>query len=189
MPLCAPSGFQLARARSVLRAGGVTAYPTEAVWGLGCDPFNPAAVERLIALKGRAAAKGLILVAADFAQLAELLAPLTEEQYRRVFASWPGPVTWLLPPAPAAPVWLRGSHPTLAVRVSAHPTVQALCRAFGGPLVSTSANPSGLRPARDPFTVRRYFGARIDRVVPGGLGGRERPSEIRDLTGRVIRSG
>lgn len=182
-----PSGHRLRLARRILRRGGVIAYPTEAVWGLGCDPLDRDAVAHLLGLKGRAASKGLILVAADFGQLEPLLEPLAEADRSRVFAAWPGPVTWLLPARAHLPSWLRGGHATLAVRVSDHPVVQALCRAFGGPLVSTSANRSGGRPARSALEVRRIFGEALDLIVPGELGGRERPSEIRDLSGRVLR--
>ncbi len=184
-----PSTHRLRLARRVVRAGGVVAYPTEAVWGLGCDPADRVAVETIFDLKGRSAAKGLILVAADLDQLEPWLQPLQGEARSRVLATWPGPVTWLLPARPGVPGWLRGGYPTLAVRVSAHPVVQALCRIVGGPLVSTSANRSGSRPARSALDVRRIFGTGVDLVIPGELGGRERPSEIRDLSGRVLRPG
>jgi L-threonylcarbamoyladenylate synthase len=171
-----------------LRAGGVIAYPTEAVFGLGCDPLDGEAVLRLLAFKRRPWEKGLILIASDFAQLEPFLLPLSGEDKERVLANWPGPVTWLLPARPEVPRWLRGSHDTIAVRVSDHPLVVALCRAFGGALVSTSANLAGKRPARSVLAVRRQFGARLDYILYGPLGGRTRPSAIRDLeSGRVIR--
>ncbi|GAB4300716.1 MAG: L-threonylcarbamoyladenylate synthase [Thiohalomonadaceae bacterium] len=182
--------FQLREAVRALRHGGVIAYPTEAVYGLGCDPRNAAAVLRLLALKQRPMAKGLILVATDYAQLEPYLSPLPEPLARQVRASWPGPVTWLLPAPADVPVWLRGDHDSLAVRVSAHPVVRALCAAFGGPIVSTSANPAGQQPARDPLTVQRVFGGHIDCILHAPLGGLERPTEIRDgRTGRIVRAG
>ncbi|SCZ64526.1 L-threonylcarbamoyladenylate synthase [Thiohalomonas denitrificans] len=184
-----PSAHRLRMARRVLQSGGVIAYPTEGVWGLGCDPANSSAVEAIFRLKGRAAAKGLILVAAEFRQLEPWLAPLDPESRSRVLPSWPGPVTWLLPARPSVPSWLRGRHATLAVRVSDHPVVQSLCRTAGMPLVSTSANRSGGHPAVSAFEVRRIFGKDIDLIVTGELGGRRRPSEIRDLSGRVLRPG
>src|SRR5690606_21294007 len=129
----------------VLQAGGVIAYPTEAVWGLGCDPGNEAAVLKLLALKQRPVEKGMILVAAEPAQLAgwvELQA-LAEERRQAVLDSWPGASTWIVPAGERAPRWITGQHSGIAVRVSAHPLVQALCRTWGGPLVSTSANLAG----------------------------------------------
>lgn len=182
-----PSALQLRFAVRALRAGAVIAYPTEAVWGLGCDPFNEAAVLRLLELKQRSEAKGLIIIAADVAQISPWLEALTPAQKTTVLATWPGPYTWIVP-APQAPRWLRGAHDSLALRVSAHPGVQALCRAWGGPLVSTSANLSGQPPARDALALRRQFGAGLGCIVPGRLGGDARPSEIRDaVSGAVLR--
>lgn len=182
-----PSPDALAQAVTALRAGGVIAYPTEAVWGLGCDPLNAAAVERVLALKGRSEAKGLILIAADVAQVTPWLLALTPAQQAMVLASWPGPVTWVVP-APDAPRWLRGDHASLAIRVSAHPGVQALCRAWGGVLVSTSANRSGESPLADAASLRAAFGDGLAGILPGELGGDAKPSEIRDaVTGAVLR--
>ncbi|MFE8070430.1 Sua5/YciO/YrdC/YwlC family protein [Marinobacteraceae bacterium S3BR75-40.1] len=166
----------------IIRNGGVVAYPTEGVWGLGCDPGNPEAVARLLALKKRPLRKGLILVAANTGQIAPLLDNLTPEQRQQLDQLWPGFVTCLLPdPKGWTPHWIRGDHHTVAVRVSAHPPVVALCEAFGGPLVSTSCNPSDRPPARSASEVRRYFGNRIDNMFPETLGGEPGPSPILDL--------
>ncbi|HET9679570.1 MAG TPA: L-threonylcarbamoyladenylate synthase [Gammaproteobacteria bacterium] len=177
----------ISTAHKVIRNGGVIAYPTEAVYGLGCDPWNESAVHKILGLKQRDINQGLIVIAADFAQLEPLLKPLPENIRQHVFATWPGPVTWLIPASDACPRWLTGEHATLAVRVSAHPLVQTLCQQTG-PLVSTSANPHGQPPARDAQTVRRYFADRIDYIVEGEVGGSEKPSEIRDaVSGAIIR--
>ena len=168
-------------------AGQVLAYPTEAVWGLGCDPFNAHAVEKILQLKKRPVEKGLILVAASFAQLDFLLATLPEPLVQTLKQSWPGPHTWLVPHNNKIPYWVRGEHDTVAVRVSAHPLVQALCAAFGGPLISTSANPSGLAPARYGTKARQYFGREVI-YVPGQVDHRASPSTIHDLiTGQTFR--
>lgn len=190
MRMSGPPALALARAVRTLRAGGVIAYPTEGVWGLGCDPWQSAAVQRLLALKGRAVAKGLILVAGELAQVEPWLRPLTAEQRAAVGASWPGPVTWVLPAPARLPQWISGRHRSVAVRVSAHTGVRALSLAFGAPIVSTSANPQGRPPARSELAVRRYFRDRLDYVLPGRLGGQRGPSTIRDArTGRVLRPG
>lgn len=182
-----PSPEALAQAVTALHQGGVIAYPTEAVWGLGCDPFNAAAVEQVLALKGRSEGKGLILIAADIAQVESWLVALAPGQRAAVLATWPGPCTWVVP-APAAPRWLRGDHASLAIRVSAHPGVQALCRAWGGALVSTSANRSGEPPLAGPAALREAFGDALAGILPGALGGDAKPSEIRDaVTGAVLR--
>lgn len=165
-----------------LHGGGVIAYPTEGVWGLGCDPFDEAAVMRILQLKKRPVEKGLILVAADVSQIAALLEPLSAAERARVLATWPGPTTWLLPdPDQRVPAWIKGKFATVAVRVSAHPGVVRLCRAFGGPLVSTSANPADAPPAKNRVRVLTWFGDSLDYVVPGRLGGQQGPSTIRDL--------
>lgn len=180
--------LRLQAAARAIRAGGVVAYPTEAVYGLGCDPHNEIAVRRLLALKRRPLHKGLILIAADFAQLAPFLQPLSPSDQTRLAATWPGPYTWLIPAWPTTPPWLRGRHDTLAVRVTAHPLAAALCRACGHPLVSTSANRSGRPPARTALAVRRQLGCDLDDLLPGPTGGAAQPTEIRDLrTGRVAR--
>ncbi len=180
---------KLQYAARVLRAGGVVAYPTEAVFGLGCDPWNQAAVLRLLAIKQRPMDKGLILIANRLEQLLPFLRPLGTEVEQRLRETWPGPVTWLLPARPAAPRWLRGRHSKLAVRVTAHPLAAALCEAFGGPIVSTSANASGRPPARSALHTRLRCPG-VDLILSGATGGLARPTPIRDaLSGEVHRPG
>lgn len=185
--------WRLSQAVRHLRRGGVIAYPTEGVFGLGCDPLNERAVAEILALKGRAASKGLILIAADFDQLLPFVSPPPAPVVlERILDSWPGPVTWILPAAPCVPAWLTGGRRTLACRVTDHPIAARLCRAFGRSLVSTSANPSGRPPAKSLLQVRRYFGRLRGRplVIPGSLGGLEGPTPIYDaLTGRCLRGG
>jgi L-threonylcarbamoyladenylate synthase len=180
---------RLQQAVRCLWAGGVIAYPTEAVWGLGCDPWQEAAVCRLLQIKGRPREKGMILVAADMGQIAPLLQSLTPGQFAKLRLNWPGPVTWLLPdPGQWVPDWVRGEHRSVAVRVSAHPLVQRLCSAFGGPLISTSANLAGRQPARSRLQLQVQLGGELDAIVPGALGGRLQPSAIRDLiSGQQLR--
>jgi L-threonylcarbamoyladenylate synthase len=183
-----PAADHLQAAVHVLRTGGLIAYPTEAVWGLGCDPWNEQAVRRLLSLKQRDAGKGLIIIAADTAQIDSLLAGLSPAQRTTVLASWPGPVTWIVPVDASFPAWVRGSHDSVAVRVSAHAGVQALCRAFGGALISTSANRAG-EPPMDEASLRQQWGGTLDYILPGSLGGDLRPSEIRDAcTGAILRA-
>jgi L-threonylcarbamoyladenylate synthase len=182
--------WQLKQAARSLNAGGLIAYPTEAVYGLGCDPLNAQAVMRLLSLKQRDVAKGLILIAADITQLAPYIDVPSVDIQAKLDASWPGPVTWLLTPRPHVPQWLTGAHDRIAVRVTAHPVASALCQAFGGAIVSTSANPSNLSPARNPLTVRRYFDGHINIIVHGSLGSHGKPTIIRDaLTDRILRPG
>lgn len=176
-------------AAAVLRQGGVLAYPTEAVWGLGCDPFNGRAVQRLLLLKKRDPSKGVILIASSIDQLKPWLTGLSAEKMAVLEQSWPGPNTWLVQDNGYTPELIRGKHAKVALRVTNHPWVVALCEAFGGPLVSTSANTAGEPPLMTFDAVSSAFGEDVDAVLNGPLGGLERPSRICDLeTGEVLRA-
>ncbi|MGA9852956.1 MAG: L-threonylcarbamoyladenylate synthase [Gammaproteobacteria bacterium] len=184
------SRWPLRRARDVILGGGVIAYPTEAVFGLGCDPLEYAAVARILAIKSRDAAKGVILIASRIEQLLRFLAPLDQPLRRKLEASWPGPITWVVPAARDIPFWLSGGRDTLAVRVTAHPVACALCEIAGMALVSTSANRSGHAPALTALQVRTHLGSEVDYIVPGVTGLRRKPTEIRDaLTDKILRTG
>jgi L-threonylcarbamoyladenylate synthase len=167
---------------SALHRGGIVAYPTEAVWGLGCDPFDEGAVMRLLALKQREVGKGLILVASDTSQLDGLVdwKPLSDTRRAEVLGSWPGPHTWVVPATARVPRWITGDHAGVAVRVSAHPLVVALCSAFGGALVSTSANSAGAPPPRTLAEADPALFSTVDAILHGDTGGLERPTPIRD---------
>jgi len=180
------SPWHLRQATTAVRAGGVIAYPTEAVWGLGCDPNHDAAIARILELKQRPWQKGVLLVASSLEQLHDWILPLSAADLNTVWSSWPGPVTWVLPCQPWVSPLIRGEHQTVAVRISNHPLVRTLCNEVG-PLVSTSANPAGVEPARSSLRVHQYFGAELDYVLPGQLGGRQQPSEIRTLEGQRLR--
>lgn len=188
--MAAPSP-RLRRIRDLILTGGIGAYPTEGVHGLGCDPLNEGALRRLIALKGRGTEKGLIVIAADPAQLDGLVEwPADPRARAEILGSWPGPVTWVMPAAPTLPALLTGGRNTIAVRVTAHRPVIRLCEAAGMALVSTSANYSGRPACRRAWQVSRLFGQRLDWQLPGPLGGQRGPSEIREAgTGRILRPG
>ena len=145
------------KAAACLQQGQVLAYPTEAVWGLGCDPYNQQAFLEILRLKQRPIEKGVILLAGHLSQVEHLLQDLTPEMRDRVIASWTNThptdraTTWLLQHI-CYSEWITGQHPKVAVRVTNHPLCMALCHAFNGFIVSTSANPAGLAPA---FITRR----------------------------------
>lgn len=168
--------------------GEVIAYPTEAVWGLGCDPFNIDAVNKILTLKSRAMDKGVILIASELSQLEFVLKDLPENQIARMKKTWPGPTTWIVPKNNSVPYWISGHHEGVAVRVSNHPLVQALCHAYGGPIVSTSANPQGKPAAKARWQVERYFGraGELSYITKGSVGKRKRPSDIIDLLSESI---
>ena len=179
---------EIAEAARIIKDGGVVAYPTEAVYGLGCDPGNKGALAILLALKQRPPDKGLIIIAASVEQLQPWLGDIDAASLARATATWPGPNTWILPARAGLPELLTGNRDTLAVRVTAHPIAAKLCKACGHAVVSTSANISGHDPARSVAELETQFGSAIDIVVSGELGDNERPSLIRDArTGEVLR--
>ncbi|CAH9015787.1 L-threonylcarbamoyladenylate synthase [Candidatus Nitrosacidococcus sp. I8] len=175
-------------AASTIRNGGVIAYPTESVFGLGCEPLNKKAVDRILHIKDRPKTKGLIVIAANFSQLQPYLLPLPNEIKDRLVKTWPGPTTWLLPAKPSIPSWLRGKHNTLAVRVTNHPLVIALCETVNSAIISTSANRTRQPPARTTFQVYKCFHKQVDFILKGETSGRVNPSDIFDgKTGKQIR--
>ncbi|MCW8826174.1 MAG: L-threonylcarbamoyladenylate synthase [Gammaproteobacteria bacterium] len=182
------SPHQLRLAARYLSAGAVISYPTESVYGLGCDPLDIAAIRHILAIKQRDWNKGLILIAASLEQITPYIDPdfeITEEMMQ----SWPGPVTWVVPAHPELPDEITGGRTTVAVRVTAHPVASAICRHFGGALISTSANISGAPMIRSTTRLRKTFGQAIDYYLPGELGANPNPSEIRTaITGEVLRA-
>jgi L-threonylcarbamoyladenylate synthase len=181
---------QIIQATQTLKEGGVIAYPTEAVWGLGCDPWSEAAVEKILRLKNRHVDKGLILIAGETSQVESMLQGLNQHQRDRFSEQRVKPTTWLVPHNGFAPDWIVGRHTTIALRVTKHPLAAALCNLFGGPIVSTSANPQSLPAAATGLKVQDYFSKDIDFQTAGEIGLAAKESEIRDLlTGGVIRPG
>jgi len=183
------SKLNIQLACQALEQGNIIAYPTEAVWGLGCDPHNEVAVNKILRLKDRPAHKGLILIAGSIGQFESLLGKLSVEQRDTLDASWPGHITWLVPdPDQLIPNWIKGSHQSVAIRVSAHPVVQELCSTFAGPIVSTSANKAGEEEIRSRLILEEKFADKIAHIVDGELGQAAKPSEMRDLlSGNIIR--
>jgi L-threonylcarbamoyladenylate synthase len=172
--------WHLRLARKVIHAGGVIAYPTEAVFGLGCHPLDGCAVAKLLKLKQRPQEKGLILIADRAEALAPFLGNIPKHAWRRMLQSWPGPNTWVVPASDRTPTWLSGKFDSIAVRVTDHPVAASLCRIAATPLVSTSANLSQHPPARTPLEVYLRCSPGVDLVIHGKTGGLARPTVIRD---------
>ena len=173
-------------AADVLLRGGVIAYPTEGVFGLGCLPDDALAIRRLIDIKQRDASKGFILIAAHADQLDDWIALPDAAALPEPDPALP--ITWIVPPGPAVSPLLRGMHAGIAVRLTTNRVARMLCQAVDSPLVSTSANLSGRRTARNRFVLRRQFANVVDYIVPGDCGPASGPSEIRDFrSGRILR--
>ena len=183
------SDWRMDHVAKQVNGGAVIAYPTEGVWGLGCSPHSLSAVSRILKLKNRSWDRGLIMVASSIEQLKPFLTGLSDEMRDQLERDWPGPVTYLVPDNGCCPLWIKGTHDSVALRVSSHPVIQDLCQRLNSPLVSTSANPTGRVAAISPLQVRKNFPAGIDAVVPGTVTDRRSVSEIRDLnTGKVLRT-
>jgi len=178
---------QVNQAVLYLRRGKMIAYPTEAVYGLGCDPFNEKAVANLFHVKQRPMEKGVILVAANIAQIQDWVELIGTDWEQKVLSTWPGPVTWILPLKKPMPDWITGGRDTVAIRVSDHSLVQQLCLAFEGPIVSTSANLCNHPPAMSCQEVFTEFSGKVF-CIDGSLGKLKEPTQIRDAaTNRVLR--
>ena len=180
------------QAVKVLHQGGVIAYPTEAVYGLGCDPKNLSAVKKILELKQRKKEKGLILIASTFEQLKSYISPLEQTTEDKMLDSWQeqrAAITWLVPVDKDISMYLKGQFDTLAVRVSHHPVVKELCDKFAGAIISTSANIATQEAARTAEEVKQIFADKIDYIIEGETDINAQPSEIRDaLTDKIIRT-
>lgn len=186
------SQLSLDQAVACLQQGRILAYPTEAVWGLGCDPKQPQAFAKILALKQRPISKGVILLSDSVARIEPMLASLDAAMRSQILASWQHQssaraCTWLLPVDPTIPKWIYGQHDRVAVRVTQHPLCQQLCHAFDDFIVSTSANPATAAPACTAAQVRAYFGTQVA-ILAGALGDHQQPSRIIDaISGAIIR--
>lgn len=180
------SSFNIRLAAQCIQHGGVIAYPTEAVYGLGCDPNQADAVYQILQLKNRPVEKGLILVGSQLEQFDAFIEPLSDPHKELIQNN--RTTSWVVP-AKNAPQWLRGQHQSLAIRLSAHPLIIQLCDTLGQALVSTSANPAGRNPARNSLQVHHYFQQQLDMIINAATGCLNRPTEIRDLlTQRIFRA-
>lgn len=180
---------EIEAAAALLREGGVLAYPTEGVYGLGCDPDNREAFEKIFAMKRRPPEQGVLLIAASLEQVRPWIGGAPDAAFARANAIWPGAHTFIFPRSSRVPEWIAGGHAGIALRVTAHAPSAALCRAFGGPIVSTSANRHGEPPARSAADIRAIFGDEPHGVLDAPLGGLDKPTPITDaVTGAIIRA-
>lgn len=174
---------------NLVRDGGVIAYPTEAVFGLGCNPDNEEAIQRILSLKQRAIKKGLIIISSRLAFVEKYLQPITQEDRDLLSSVTDQPTSWLVPAKENTSKLLRGQFSSLAIRITLHPATYDLCEALQHPLVSTSANPKGHIPASSVEEVRNYFGDDLDGIWDAPLGNAAKPSQLIDLhTKQILRS-
>ena len=179
--------FQILKAARIIQRDGVIAYPTESVYGLGCNPLSENAVLKILQLKHRPVEKGLIIIAANISQLMPFI-DITKQDKEKIH-HYKSPMTWLVNKSELTPLWISGKHNKVAIRISKHPTVIELCNKLNYPIVSTSANPARLKPANTALQARHYFSDRIDMYLNGNTGDLLTPTPITDLeTGKNVRS-
>jgi L-threonylcarbamoyladenylate synthase len=174
------SDSMIANALSAVKNGEVIIYPTESVYGLGCDPFNYSAVEKLLAIKQRPVNKGLILIAGHIQQILPMIKPIFPKDLANALKTWPGHNTWVFPKSDLVPNWVSGDFQTIAVRVSKHPTVVELCNKLNSCLISTSANLSNQELLTSIKELKHTFGDKIATYIDAPLGQELLPSQIRD---------
>jgi len=179
------SEFAIRYAVHCVRQGGIIAYPTETVYGLGCDPLCAEAVNEINSLKGRDPGKGLIIIASRLAQLDSLI-DVSGRNQRAAIVGEHEATSWIVPAKDTAPEWITAGHHTIAIRVSSHPLVMRLCDQLGHALVSTSANPAGQKPALNALQLHRYFDGLIDSMLVSNHNCSGKPSHIRELKSRQL---
>jgi L-threonylcarbamoyladenylate synthase len=187
-----PSAEDLAAALAALRRGEVVVFPTETFYGLAADALNPAAVERVAALKGRAADSPIAVIIANRAMLADIAAEVPPAAEKLIARFWPGPLTLVLPAKKNLPAPLVNAEGKIGVRVSSHPVAARLARDLGRPLTATSANPSGKEPARTLAEARAYFTGKLDVFLDGGALAGKIGSTVAEIAGerlKIIREG
>lgn len=179
---------ELKHIQSIIARGGIIAYPTEAVYGLGCHPFIKTAVLRLLEVKKRDLQKGLLIICSSWEQILPLIHKPPDDALTQVYKSWPGPMTWIFPARSSVPPWITGEHQQVAIRMTNHPIAKTLCNFLNKPIVSTSANLTGHLPLHTASAVKQIFGDKIDYIVEGQVGPLTQPTPIRDVvTGQIIR--
>jgi len=187
-----PAQVLIERAADLLRSGRLVGYPTETFYGLAADPRSPEAVEAIFAAKGRPERMALPLIAADRAAVLVCVREFPGAAERLAAAFWPGALTLVLPASVAVPPRLLGGGQTVGIRISPHPVASALARAFGGPIVATSANRSGQPAPMSAPEVLEALGREVTLVLDGGPTRGGQASTVLDLTTdppRVVRSG
>ena len=183
------NAIDVAMGARLITLGAVVAYPTEACFGIGCDPTNRSALKRIARIKNRPVGKGLIVIAHNVESLLPYLSIQNESILDQPLATWPGPYTWIFPVSSWASNLLCSADKTIAVRVTAHSVAAHLSRLAGGAIISTSANRHGLTPIRQYVHVERCLGKQLDFVVRGTLGHQKKPTQIRDaMTGHLVRA-
>lgn len=158
------SHFAIQYAAHQIRHGGVIVYPTETVYGLGCDPMSFTAIAYLNHLKQRERGKGLILIGDTLDLFEDYVAALSDSQKKQI-SQTDDPTSWIVMAKDSLPDWLTNPQRTVAIRITHHPVVTKLCQQLGHPIVSTSANPRGKKTCRNALQAHKYFHDKVDAIL------------------------
>ena len=187
-----PQDRLIKKAAEVLRAGGVIIYPTDTVYGFGCDIFQPKAIERICRIKGIDPQKAnLSFVCSDLSDLSKYAKSISTPQYRFIKNLVPGPFTFILPASKEVPKILKSKKDTIGLRVPDHNITHAIAAELGHPILSSSLPGDMVEEYTDPEYIHDKFEKLVDLVIDGGVGGMEY-STIVDMTEEepvVIRQG
>jgi L-threonylcarbamoyladenylate synthase len=178
------SDFSIRHAAHIIKNGGIIAYPTDTIYGLGCDPYNADAVERINIIKQRPLNKQFILLAGDIEQVRTLISITVEQE--KIITQDAEPTSWVVSASEQAPAWLTDRNHMLTIRISRHDEVKKLCRALGHAVISTSANISGKRPAKNAIELHKYFHQEVDKILLSNKAQATRPSKIIRLCDNYI---
>lgn len=170
------SDFSIRHAAHIIRQGGIIAYPTDTIYGLGCDPYNADAVAHINAIKQRPQDKQFILLAGHIDQIKPLVL-LTSEQEKLIMQTREA-TSWIIDASKKAPLWLLDKNHSLTIRLSNHEVVKKLCKNLGHAIISTSANPSAKMPARNSLELHRYFHHALDKILATNQKLIAKPSKI-----------
>lgn len=170
------SDFSIRHAAHIIRRGGIIAYPTDTIYGLGCNPFNIEAVERINTIKQRPANKQFILLAAHIDQVRSLI--VLDSDHKSLISLSTEPTSWIVKASQHAPCWLTDKDNSLTFRISKNETVEKLCSALGHAVISTSANISGKKPAKNALEIHRYFHNTVDKILASNKKLTGSPSKI-----------
>ncbi len=171
------TNFQIRHAASVIQRGGVITCPTDTIYGLSCDPYNPDAIKRLFAIKQRTRGKSMIILA----HAPNHIAPLVDMRQLPGDFDWRAgqPTTWVMPASDHCPHWLRHTDNTVAARLTDYPLIRRLCRQLDSAIISTSANLAGMPPVRNKLALRYFFQQQVDAMLFCNMPGTGKASTIK----------
>ena len=178
-----PQERLIKRAADILKTGGVISYPTDTIYGIGCDIYNKKALEKIYLMKGRDKRKPMSFVCSDLSHISQF-AKVSNSAYRIMKRCLPGPYTFILEASSDVPKMLMPKRKTVGIRIPDNEITLSLVRELGNPIISTSANITGEDVISDPIEIDLYLGKFLDATIDGGILSGD-PSTIIDLTGNV----